>query len=168
MPSQEYAERTHQVTFSSSKENSEWISAALGAKRPLNKYVLEMARRGRDAEANRPVDHSPELNKLREENTRLSASEAELRRLYEHTEAELFKLRHTSFLQPPDSLQEPSRKLVEALRSSARPHSGRELLRVLAIDPQDIEAMKILQGQLQVLKGFGLVQESAMGWKWIG
>lgn len=167
MPSKKYAERTHQVTFASLDENNDWVGAAARIKIPLTKYILEMARRGRDAEALRPVDQSKELNKLREDNARLATSERELRGLYERSEAELFKLRHASFLRAPDGLQEPSEKLVTVLKASTKSISNQELLRALGIDPRDIQAMRALLGQLQVLKDFGLLQETPMGWRWV-
>ncbi len=96
------------------------------------------------------------------------ASEGELRKLYERVEGELFKLRHASYAMPPEGLQEPAEKLISILQASARPISNQELLRALGIDARDIAAMKILLGQLQALRDFGQLQETPLGWKWVG
>ncbi len=168
MPSEKYSNRTVQVIFSSQEECSSWLRDAQKAGLPFTKYILEMARRGRDGEAARPVDQSKELVRLREENTRLATSEGELRKLYEKAEGELFKLRNASYAMPPDGLQEPAEKLITALQASPRPLSNQELLRALSIDARDIEAMKILLGQLQALRDIGLIQEQPLGWKWVG
>ena len=168
MPSAEYSARTAQVTFPSQEEHDAWIADAAKIKLPLTKYILEMARRGREGEASRPVDQSAELSRLREDNAHLRASEGELRKLYEKAEGELFKLRHTSYAVSPNGVQEPSEKLITVLQSSGHPVGNQELLRSLGIDARDIEAMKILLGQLQALRDFGLLQETPLGWKWVG
>lgn len=168
MPSEKYSTRTTQVTFPSQEEHDAWVDDAAKIKLPLTKYILEMARRGREGEASRPVDQSGELTRLKEENANLTASEGELRKLYERAEGELFKLRHASYAMMPNGIQEPSEKLVTVLQSSDRPIGNQELLRSLGINTRDIEAMKILLGQLQALRDFGLLQETPLGWKWIG
>jgi hypothetical protein len=168
MPSEKYRDRTIQVIFSSSEECRSWLGDAQKAGMPFTKYILEMARRGRAGEASRPADQSGELTRLREENARLATSEGELRKLYEKAEGELFKLRHASYAMPPNGLQEPAEKLIIVLQASPRSLSNQELLKALGIDARDIEAMKILLGQLQALRDFGLLQETPMGWKWVG
>ncbi len=166
MPSEKYQDRTIQVIFPSVEECRAWLHDARNAGMPFTKYILEMARRGREGELVRPVGQSGEIAKLREENARLMASEDKLLKLYERAEGELFKLRHASYATPPAGLQEPAEKLIAILQASARPISNQELLRSLDIDARDIEAMKILLGQLQALRDFGMVAETPMGWKW--
>jgi tyrosyl-tRNA synthetase len=169
MPSKEYSERTHQVVFSSREECNSWLQAAQKAGLSFGKYILEMARRGREGEAARPAGQelAQDLVRLREENARLRESEEETRKLYERSEAELFKLRNSSYL-APDGYREPSEKLISTLQSAIRPLSNHDLLRALGIDARDMPAMKILLAQLQALKEFGQVQETALGWKWVG
>jgi hypothetical protein len=168
MPSGKYSERSIQVIFSSPDECKTWLQDALKAGMPFSKYILEMARRGREGEAARPLDQTRELEKMKEELARLRISEGELRKLYEAAEGELFRLRHSSYAAPPNGLQEPSERLVDALRAASRPMSNQELLRSLNVDVRDIEAMKLLLGQLQALRDIGLLEETPMGWKWKG
>jgi hypothetical protein len=44
---------------------------------------------------------------------------------------------------------------------------GYAILKELAIDPGETEAVKLVNNQLESLRRFGLVEESANGWKWI-
>lgn len=167
MPSEEYSKKATQVIFPTIKERSIWLADAQTSGLPLSRYILEMARRGRVGESSRPHNQSGEVAQLREENARLRGDLGDLRKLYEKSENEAFKLRHASYLSP-DGRKEPSEKLLDALQASIRPLNNLELLRILGIDANDIETMKILLGQLQALRDFGLVQETPLGWKWIG
>ncbi len=168
MPSEKYSERSIQVIFPSPEECRSWLQDALAVGMPFSKYILEMARRGREGEAARPLDQTRELEKMREELARLRTSEGELRKLYEAAEGELFRLRHSSYAAAPNGIQEPSERLVDALQGAARPMSNQELLKSLNVDVRDIAAMKILLGQLQALRDIGLLEETPTGWKWKG
>jgi len=168
MPSGKYSERSIQVIFSSPEECRTWLQDAIKSGLPFSKYILEMARRGREGEAARPPDRSEELARLQAENARLTTAANEARKLYEAAEGELFRLRHSSYASPPNGLQEPSERLVDALQAATRPLSNQELLRSLDVDVRDIEAMKALLGQLQALRDIGLLEETPMGWKWNG
>jgi hypothetical protein len=80
----------------------------------------------------------------------------------------MFKLRHEGLLQPlPRGLIQLNEKIVNTLRGGGV-WSSRELLKELDVSPNDIEAIQITTRQLQMLQDFGLVQEGAKGWRWIG
>ena len=166
MPSGKYSGRSIQVIFSSPDECKTWLQDAIQTGLPFSKYILEMARRGREGEAARPPDRSEELARLREENSRLTIAANEARKLYDAAEGELFRLRHSSYAAASNNLQEPSGRLVDALQAAVRPMSNQELLRSLNVDVRDIDAMKALLGQLQALRDFGLLEETPMGWRW--
>jgi len=154
--------------FTTDEELCWWKAAASENNASLCRYILEMARRGREGEAARPPDRSEELARLREENARLTTAANEARKLYEAAEGELFRLRHSSYAATSNGLQEPSERLVDALQAAVRPMSNQELLRSLNVDVRDIEAMKALLGQLQALRDIGLLEETPMGWRWKG
>jgi hypothetical protein len=40
-------------------------------------------------------------------------------------------------------------------------------LKLLAIDPGETETVKLVNTQLESLRIFGLVEETASGWRWI-
>jgi len=44
---------------------------------------------------------------------------------------------------------------------------GYSILKELGIDPADTEAVKLVNNQLDSLRRFGLVEETASGWRWI-
>lgn len=161
-------QRVCTLYFATDEELIWWKAAASENNASLCRYIIEMARRGREGEAARPLDQTREIEKMREELARLRTSEGELRKLYEAAEGELFRLRHSSYAASPNGLQEPSERLVDALQAAARPMSNQELLRSLNVDVRDIEAMKLLLGQLQALRDIGLLEETPMGWKWKG
>jgi hypothetical protein len=44
---------------------------------------------------------------------------------------------------------------------------GYSILKELGIDPTDTQAVKLIDNQLESLRRFGLVEETANGWRWI-
>jgi hypothetical protein len=40
-------------------------------------------------------------------------------------------------------------------------------LKELGVDPGETEAVKLVNNQLESLQRFGLVKETAQGWRWI-
>jgi hypothetical protein len=44
---------------------------------------------------------------------------------------------------------------------------GYLILKELGIDPGETEAVKLVDNQLESLRRFGLVEETAGGWRWI-
>lgn len=166
MPSEKYGGRIIQVVFQTAKEKNEWLSEAQSSGLPLSRYILELARRGREGESSRPPVQSGEVAQLREENARLRESLGDLEKLHKRAENEAYKLRHASYLSEDRDTSDSSEKLLATLQSSTRPIGNSELLRSLGVDARDIETMKILLSQLQALRDFGLIQETPLGWKW--
>lgn len=44
---------------------------------------------------------------------------------------------------------------------------GYSILRELGINPGEMEAVKLVNNQIESLRRFGLVEETANGWRWI-
>jgi hypothetical protein len=44
---------------------------------------------------------------------------------------------------------------------------GYAILKELGVDPSETEVVKLVNNQLESLQRFGLVQETAQGWRWI-
>jgi hypothetical protein len=57
-------------------------------------------------------------------------------------------------------------ELINILKRS-KALDGYSILNDLDIDPRETEAVKLVNNQLESLKRFGLVEETAKGWKWI-
>ena len=92
----------------------------------------------------------------------LEKEEARLREL----ETENFKLKHVSLLDETGR-KDFSPKLIEVLRSGGT-WPGRDLLNELEVNPDDFIVIQMITKQLQVLQDWGVVKESARGWRWIG
>lgn len=161
----EWKDRNCTIYFSSKEELDYWRNAAKGSSSSLCGYILEMARRGKDSSLTKPLEGAQDLARLREENARLRASEAELRQIVRRAETETFKLRYSDVEQ--DGYHELSGPLMDLLSAARRPLTGQEILRSLNIDTRDIGAMKALLGQLRVLRTAGLIEEGTLGWRWI-
>jgi hypothetical protein len=163
----ELTERTHSVYFQSPEEKLEWENFAKESKVSLSKYILEMARRGKEDRQESSRNYAEELRKLRDENNRLRDDYKLLSMLRERNETELFKLKHSLFL--PDNFQ-GERSFAPELRDILRQGgfwTGHELLKSLKIDPKDSEAVQIVHRQLKLLQDYKVVREEERGWRWI-
>ncbi len=160
----EHKDRNCTIYFSSKAELDYWRNAARDSSSSLCGYILEMARRGKESSLTAPLEGAQDLARLREENAKLRASEAELRQIVRRAETESFKLRYADVEQ--DGYHELSGPLMELLEAARRPLTGQEILRSLNIDARDLEAMKALLGQLRTLQAVGLVEEEPLGWRW--
>ena len=111
----------------------------------------ELIRRLRDAEE--------ELKKLREEN-RL------LRKLVENLDGELKRYRAQPFLDEHfEGVRTFDKELIELLKKSGT-ISEDEILARLGIDPADVELVKAVSRQLEVLERYDLVEFTGKRWRW--
>jgi hypothetical protein len=60
-----------------------------------------------------------------------------------------------------------NKELVEILRARGFVDSYK-LLEELEIDPRDSELVKAVSKQLEELEGYGMVETTPRGWRWIG
>jgi hypothetical protein len=88
--------------------------------------------------------------------------------LMEKMEAEVYKARYASFqeVEIGEGTRYHDQELISILKRS-KVLDGYSILKELAIDPRETEAVKLVNNQLESLKRFGLVEETAKGWKWI-
>lgn len=87
--------------------------------------------------------------------------------LLERYETELYKLRHSGFAEvnhPGHRAHNPA--LLDLLKEG-RALEGHAILKALGIDPKDAEAVKMIRNELEDLRGYGLVEETVNGWRWI-
>ena len=112
--------------------------------------------------------HLKESAQGKEELARLRRELKDKTAMVEKLETEIFTLKHSLFLQPvPSGKGELSSTLVTLLQDGHvwRPN---DIMRELDIDPKNIDAIKVLAGQLHALQDLRLVEEGPKGWKWIG
>jgi hypothetical protein len=161
-----YTGRTHMLYFKSERDRKSWIEAANNAGEPVSKYIIEMAKLGL-AKRERPKDDPLETARLREEVVKLQSRNRDLETIRENNEAEILKLRHRAFLQPPTDKgsRTYSRMLVDLLQGGGT-WSGRDILKALHVSSTDSEAVDIVLNQLHGLEYHGLVEESVRGWRW--
>lgn len=169
MPPEKYADRTLTIYFPSKEEFREVQEAALAARLGVSHYAREMIRRGREAT---PI--APDTGLL-QENSQNRVDLAKLKRelrekngLIEKLETQLFVLKQSLFLQPvPMGPGKFSSDLVQLLQSGGTWRSN-DIMKHLGIDVANVEAIKVLAGQLHALQDLKLVVEGPKGWKWVG
>ena len=88
--------------------------------------------------------------------------------LLEKLEADVYKGRYASFqeAQMGEGTRRHDEELIKILRRG-KAIEGYSILKQLGIDPGDTEAVKLVNNQLDSLRRFGLVEETASGWRWI-
>jgi uncharacterized protein YutE (UPF0331/DUF86 family) len=105
--------------------------------------------------------YEDELKKLKDEN-RL------LRKLVDNFDKELKRYRVKPFLEEDfEGVRSFSKELVDLLKGGG-PYTGDAILASLGIDPSDVESVKAVNRQLEVLERYGLVEYTIKGWKWRG
>jgi hypothetical protein len=85
----------------------------------------------------------------------------------EKCRTELYKVKYGAFAE----VNRPGRRqldveLVTILRRGQLVESF-AILKELRINPADSDAVKLVENQIAVLRGFGLVKETANGWRWV-
>jgi hypothetical protein len=167
MPRPEALDRQFMMYFPSKADRERWRKIAKKSKMTFTSWIYEMVE-GRLAEESEPVrEISDQRTSLQSENHQLrndlEKNEARLREL----ETQIFKLQQAVFLHDQPGQENYSKKLIQVLRSGGT-WPGRDLLAELNVNPDDGTAIQIVTNQLQSLQDFGLVKESARGWRWIG
>ena len=88
--------------------------------------------------------------------------------LLEKLDADLYKARYDSFqeVQMAEGTRRHDQELIKILQRG-KALEGYAILKELGIDPGETEAVKLVNNQLESLRRFGLVEETANGWRWI-
>jgi len=97
------------------------------------------------------------------------ARENEITKLaLERVETELRRYRAEPFLEENfRGVRKYDKRLVELLKKGEVVDSD-HLLRLLGINPRETDLVKAVSKQLENLEGYGLVQKTRRGWRWIG
>ncbi len=88
--------------------------------------------------------------------------------LLEKLEADLYKARYANFqeVEMGEGTRRHDQELINILKRG-KALEGYTILKELSIDPGETEAVKLVNNQLESLRRFGLVEETANGWRWI-
>jgi hypothetical protein len=164
-----YKGRIASIYFRSSEELRQFAGEAKAAGCPLSTYILEMVAKAREAAHSRPHEIiSKDLEDMKQELRIVRKENREKELLLEHYETELFKLRNQTFSQVDahHTGKEYETRLVSMLQEG-KTLSSYKILQELGVDPNDSDAVRLISNQLEELRKFGLVKETAAGWRWM-
>lgn len=157
------------VYLPSEKVKREWEEDAKKAGLTLSKFVFEAVEAFRAAKDDVPrFELVSELAKTKEVVQKLRSDLKLKTLLLEKLESDVYKARYADFAEV--DADEGSRRHDEDLikiLSRGKAIEGYAILTELGIDPRETEAVKLVNNQLESLRRFGLVEETAGGWRWI-
>jgi len=162
-------ERYINVYLPSAKVKEEWEEDAKKAGLTLSKYVFEAVEqfRSQDDQAYR-YDFVKELADAKDKIQELSSNLMEKNLLLEKLKAEVYESRHAGFAEtdPSSGIRQHDKDLIAILKRG-KVVDGYLILKELGIDPRETDVVKLVNNQLESLRRFGLVEETALGWKWM-
>jgi len=157
------------VYLPSEAAKQEWEEEAKKAGLPLSKFVFGAVEAFRAAKDETPrYEMVKELAEAKEEAQKLRAELKMKTMLLEKLEADVYKVRYANFqeIEMGEGTRSHDQELIKILQRG-KALEGYTILKELGIDPSETEAVKLVNNQLESLQRFGLVEETANGWKWI-
>jgi len=157
------------VYLPSKADKERWEEAAKEKGMTLSKFIygtVEAALCEKN-EASR-FELVQDLSEAKEEVQKLRSELKMKNLLLEKYEADAYKARYASFAEV--NMAEGERRHDEELISilkRGKTLDGNDILRELGIDPRQSEIVKLVGNQLESLRRFGLIKETAGGWRWI-
>ena len=147
----------------------EWEEDAKKAGLPLSKFVFVAVEAFRAAKDEAPrYEMVKELAEAKEEAQKLRSELKMKTMLLEKLDADVYKARYASFheVEMAEGTRRHDQELIKILQRG-KALEGYALLKELGVDPGETEAVKLVNNQLESLQRFGLVKETAQGWRWI-
>jgi hypothetical protein len=138
----------------------------------LSKFVMECVReyvgQREDPEFRKRGELLQEIQGLRERVRNLSEDVEARSALIARLEEELRRYRAQLFSDDEfEGVRTYDRRLIEALKAGdAVPDEA--LLAEIGAKPDDVDAVKVVRGQLEGLIAYGLVEKTPKGWRWTG
>jgi hypothetical protein len=157
------------VYLPSEAAKQQWEEDAKRAGLPMSKFVFEAVEAFRAAKDETPKSEIVrELAEAKEETQKLRSELKMKTLLLEKLEADVYKARYANFkeVEMGEGTRRHDQELVKILQGG-KALEGFAILKELGIDPSETEAVKLVNNQLESLQRFGLVKETAQGWKWI-
>ena len=164
-------ERTLSIYLPNMQMVTEWKSLAKEHGQSISKFVIERVeetlrmngegpRHTRKELIDRTFDLEKEMKQLQEQHDMKS-------RAYNALEQELQMLRIQPFINPvAQSMRQINSELIQLFKNKKRV-TYEELLPALSIKPTDIDLVKGINNQIEVLTQYGLVKPDLKGWRWI-
>ena len=157
------------VYLPSEEAKREWEDEAKSLGLPLSKFVFEAVEAYRASKKEPPRSEMVrELAQAKEEAQKLRNDLKMKTLLLEKLQAEVYKVRYEDFknVEIEEGTRRHDQELIKILRRG-KPLEGYAILSELGIDPRETESVKLVNNQLESLQRFGLVQETAQGWRWV-
>ena len=157
------------VYLPSEAAKQQWDAEAKKAGLPLSKFVFEAVEAFLAAKDETPrYEMVKELAEAKEEAQKLRAELKMKTMLLEKLEADVYKVRYANFqeIEMGEGTRSHDQELIKILQRG-KALEGYAILKELDVDPGETEAVKLVNNQLESLQRFGLVTETAQGWKWI-
>jgi hypothetical protein len=147
----------------------QWEEDAKKAGLPLSRFVFEAVEAFRAGREETPrSDLIRDLAEAKEEAQKLRSELKMKDMLLEKLEGEVYKARYDSFreVEIGTGTRRHDEDLIKVLKRG-KAVEGYALLKELGIDPRDTEVVRLVNNQIESLRRFGLVEETANGWRWI-
>jgi vacuolar-type H+-ATPase subunit I/STV1 len=157
------------VYLPSEEAKHEWEEDAKKAGLPMSKFVFAAVEAFRVAKDETPrYEMVKELSEAKDEAQKLRSELKMKTLLLEKLEADIYKARYANFheVEMGEGTRRHDEELIKVLRRG-KALEGYSILKELSIDPGETEAVKLVNNQLESLRRFGLVEETAGGWRWI-
>ena len=136
---------------------------------PLSKFVFVAVEAFRAAKDETPrYEMVKELAEAKEEAQKLRTELKMKTMLLEKLETDVYKTRYANFqeIEMGEGTRRHDQELIKILQRD-KALEGYAILKELGVDPGETEAVKLVNNQLESLQRFGLVKETAQGWRWI-
>ncbi len=166
-------ERTVYIYLPSLEMVYDWRKRSEAANTSLSKFVIDRVEdsirrdEGEEGYLSR-LELVKRLKKVEDELNGLAKENRMLKRLVENQEIELKRYRSESFLVKDfEGTRRYDQDLIDLLKKG-KSQSSEEILARLGIDRTNVELVKALSNQLEVLEAYGLVAYSGRGWRWKG
>jgi hypothetical protein len=147
----------------------EWEEDAKKAGLTLSKFVFGAVEAFRAAKDETPrYEMVKELAEAKEDAQKLRSELKMKTLLLEKLDADVYKARYANFheVEMAEGTRHHDQELIKILQRG-KALEGYAILKELGVDPGETDAVKLVNNQLESLQRFGLVRETAQGWRWI-
>jgi len=165
MPSPRYKGRRVELICPSVGQLKKYQELAEKAGVPLSKFLLNVIEQGLDERKDPRAKLGESMRDLKEENHELREQLRIQSLLAEKFEKEVRKLQQTVFLDDSFQGERAIDQRIVAVLKRGRIHDYR-LLEVLDVDPKDLDEVRAVHRQLEVLELQGFITKDANGWRW--
>lgn len=151
---------------------NEWKQRAQHANQSLSKFVINrvldsIQQEEREGEYHTRLELIRQLSEAQEELKALRQDNRHLKKLVDVLDTELKRYRAKPFLDDEfTGTRELDRELINLLRRGGI-YTGDDVLTQLNIDPVNVDLVKAINKQLEILERYGLVEYAGRGWKWV-